>query len=183
MEKNRLLKIAVPLIVLLLAGIIYQYGYLRVRSEVGAIKESQDLKGKMLAKYLALISEKPALEKKIASLKEARKGEDSKLIEGQTSSLAAAALQETVKGIVTGRGGSISSERVGKPDDFGKFKIINISIDAIIPDPKALSDVLFSIETRTPYLFVKELDVRNRNFREPKELMVKLDISALTTGK
>ncbi len=183
MEKSRLLKIAVPLVVLLLAGIIYQYGYLQVKAEIGAIKESQEVKGKTLSKYQALIAEKPGLEKKIASLKEARKAEDSKLIEGQTFSLAAATLQETVKGIVTGRGGTISSERVGKPEDFGKFKIINVSIDAILPDPKALSDILFSIETRTPYLVVTELDLRNRNIREPRELMVKLDISALTTGK
>lgn len=183
MKKNKRLLFAVPLIIALLAGIFYQYGYMRVQTEIAAVKESEDVKARTLAKYLSLISEKPALEKKIAALKEARKAEDSKLIEGQTSSLAAATLQETVKGIVTGRGGAISSERVGKPDDFGKFKVINISLDATLPDTKALDDVLYSIETRTPYLFVKELDVRVKNFREPKELMVKLDVSALTSAK
>jgi hypothetical protein len=30
---------------------------------------------------------------------------------------------------------------------------------------------------------VKELDVRIRDFRNPKELMVKLDVSAITGGK
>jgi hypothetical protein len=46
-----------------------------------------------------------------------------------------------------------------------------------------LSDVLYAIETRTPHFIVKEVDVRVRNFREPRELMVKLRVSALTIGK
>lgn len=183
MGRSSILKIALPLIVLLLAGVVYQYGYLRVRGQMAAVKETEEVKARTLAKYVALISEKPELEKKLAAFKETRKTDSSKLIEGQTFSLAAASLQEMVKEIVTGRGGSISSERVGKPDDLGKFKVINISIDALLPDPKALGDVLFSIETRTPYLVVKEVDIRNRNFKEPKELMVKLDVEALTTGK
>src|SRR5208282_4107323 len=120
MGRSRLLKIAIPLIILLLAGIAYQYGYVRIQGELAAIKETEEVKAKTLAKYIALISEKPELEKKLAALKEIRKSDSSKLIEGQTFSLAAASLQDMVKNIVTGRGGTISSERVGKPDDLGK---------------------------------------------------------------
>lgn len=183
MKKNSRLVIAVPLIAILLGLVIYQYGFLRVQTEVASIKETQDIKTKTLGKYLALISEKPQLEKKLSALKEQRKADDSKIIEAQTPSLAAATLQETVKGIVTGRGGTISSERVGKPEDLGKFKVISISIDAVLPDARALADILYAIETRTPYLTVKELDTRIRNFTEQRELIVKLDVSALTAGK
>lgn len=183
MKKNSRLFIAVPFIAILLGLVIYQYGFLRVQTEVASIKETQDIKTKTLGKYLALISEKPQLEKKLSALKEQRKADDSKIIEAQTPSLAAATLQETVKGIVTGRGGTISSERVGKPEDLGKFKVISISIDAVLPDARALADILYAIETRTPYLTVKELDTRIRNFTEQRELIVKLDVSALTAGK
>ncbi len=181
--KNKRLVIGVAIMLVLLGLIIYQYGYLRVRAEMASVREEEAIKTKTLEKYIALISEMPQLEKRLASLKEARKGEDSKLIEGQTPSLATAALQETVKGIVTGRGGTISSERVGKPEDLGKFRVINASIDAILPDSKALSDVLYSIETRTPYLTVKELDVRIRDYTNPKELIIRLDVAALTGGR
>ena len=116
-------------------------------------------------------------------MKEERKADDSKLIEGQTPSLAAAALQDMVKGIITGSGGAISSERVGKAEDMEKFKVIRISLDAVVPDSRALSDILYSIETRTPYLVVKELDTRVRDFRNPRELMIKLDVAALTPGR
>jgi hypothetical protein len=169
--------------VILLAFVGYQYGYVTIHSELAGIKEARAMKTKILEKYIALVAEKPYLEKKLASLTEERKADDSKLIEGQTLSLAAATLQETVKGLITSRGGTISSERVGKPEDLGKFKAISVTIDAVIPEARALSDILYSLETRTPYLVVKELDTRVRDFRNPRELMVKLDVSAMTAGK
>ena len=105
------------------------------------------------------------------------------MVDGQTISIAAGTLLDAVKGVITGKGGSISSERVGKAEDLGKFKVINISIESVLPDARALSDILYSIETRTPYLVVKELDSRVRNYREPRELMVKFDLEAITGAK
>jgi len=183
MKRSKTLIITIPLMVVVLGFIIYENVYVRIQTEVASIKESELIKTKTLEKYISVISEKPQLEKKVVSLKEARKADDLKIIEGQTFSLASATLQDMVKGIVTGRGGTISSERVGKPEDLGKFKVISVSIDAVFPDSRALSDVLYSIETRTPYLTMKELDIRIRNYRDPKELMVKLDVSAITSGR
>jgi hypothetical protein len=183
MKKNKTLIISLPFLVALLLYGAYQYGYVKIRTDVDALKEESASKMKLIEKSVALISEKPNLEKRLAALKEEKQADSTKLIEGQTLSLSAATLQDTIKSIVTGRGGSISSERVGKPEDYGNFKIITVSIDAVLPDARALSDVLYSIETRTPYLVVKELDTRVRNFRVPKDLTVKLDVSALTSGK
>jgi len=175
--------LGIPLILCLAGFAAYKYGYLRVKADLVAIRDDQAVKSKLLDKYLVLMAEKPLLEKKLALLKEERLADNSRLIEGQTPSLAAATLQETIKGIIIGRGGSISSERVGKPEEFGKFKIIGVSIDAVVPDPRALGDILYSIETRTPYLVIRELDARTRNLRDPKDLTVKLDVMALTGGK
>ena len=175
--------IAIPLMVVLLGVVVYRYGYVRVRAELKTIKEDQAISTKTLEKYIALISEKPELEKRLLSLTEKRKADNGKLIEGLTPSLVAAALQDTVNGIVKGRGGTITSERVGKPEDLGKFKVITVSMDVTLPDVSVLSDILNAIETYTPSLVVKELDVRIRDFRNPKELMVKLDVSAITGGK
>ncbi len=183
MKRSKILVAGIPLMIVMFSLTAYRYGYVRVRSDRASVREEQASKMKMLGKYISLISEKPKLEKKIALLKEERKADDSKLIEGQTPSLAAAALQDSIKGIITEKGGTISSERVGKPEDYGKFKVISVSIDVVLPDVRALSDVLYSVETRTPYLVVKEVDARVRNLKEPKDLMVKLDVSALTAGK
>ncbi len=181
--KNRTLIFALPVLAILLVIAVYEYGYLRVKEEIAAVRESEMVKTKTLEKYMNLIAEKPALEKKLADLKDRRKADESKIVDAQTLSLSAANVQDTVKGIITGKGGSISSERVEKPDDLGKFKVINVTIDAVIPDARALTDILYGIETRTPYLVVRELDGRVRNFRDPRELMVKFRIQALTGSK
>lgn len=183
MKRSKTLIITIPLMVTLLGLVMYQFVYLRIQADVASIKEGQSFKTKTLGKYITLISGKPQLGKKLVSLKESRTADDSKLIEGQTPSLAAAALQDIVKNTVTGSGGTISSERVVKPEDLGKFNVISVSIDTVLPDSRALSDILYSLETQTPYLIVKELDIRIRDFRNPRELMVKLDVSAITGGR
>lgn len=183
MKKKNNLLITIPVLIILAGLVAYQYGYQSVRQEMDSIKELEVSKTKMLEKYIALIAEKPDLEKKLENLKEERKTEDSKLIEAQTISIAAASLQETIKALVTGRGGSITSERVEKPDTLGNLKVVNVSIDAVLPDTRALSDLLYGVETRTPYLIIKEVDTRVRNFRSPSELMVKIRVSALTGGQ
>ncbi len=183
MRKHKLLILFIPLLIILSALVIYEYAYLSVQDELAAASESAAVKTKTLQKYIQLIAEKPELEKLLAALKEQRKADEAKLVEGQTFSLAAATLQDTVKGIITSRGGTISSERVGKPEDLKGFKVINISIDAVIPDTRVLGDIIYSLETRTPYLVVKEVDTRVRNIREPRDLIVKFDVIALTAVK
>lgn len=177
------LLLAIPVLIVLAGAVFYQYGYVAVQEEISAIQDAQRIKAKLLKKYAALIVQKPELEKQLALLNEQRRSEDRKLVTGQTLSIAAAALQSAVKSAITGRAGTISSERVEKAETVDRYKLISVSIDAVLPDVKALTDVLFSIETQTPFLVVKELNVRNRNIIDPKELTVRIRVSALTTGK
>ncbi|MCX7912953.1 MAG: type II secretion system protein GspM [Thermodesulfovibrionales bacterium] len=183
MRRSKFLKISIPLIIILFTIVFYQHGYLYLEEEFSTAQESLNLKIKTLQKYNQLIAEKPDLEKMIATLKESKRTEETKLIEGQTLSLSAATLQDMVKGIIISRGGTISSERVGKAEDLGNYKVISISIDTVIPDIRALMEIIYEIESHIPYLVIKELDIRGRNFREPRELMVKLDVIALTGAK
>ena len=183
MIKSKLLVFSIPLMTILFILVVYRYGYQGIHAEVASLKEAEVSKAKTLAKYMVLFGEKPEMEKQLAALKEERKTDNSKLIEGQTPSIAAAALQETVNGIITAPGGTILSQRVGKPETLGKFTLITVSMDITLPDVRALADILYTIETRTPYLVVKEIDVRVANFKEPKALAAKLDISALTSRK
>jgi hypothetical protein len=182
-RRSRLLPFAAPLMVILAGFAVYEYGYERVEEEKASIREVELSKTRILEKYVAIISEKPALEANLSALKEKAKAEDSKIVAGETLSLAAATLGDSVKAVVTGKGGSISSERVEKPEDLGNFKVVNVSLDLILPDARALADVVYSIETRTPYIVIRELDTRVRNFQQPKELMIRLRVAALTRGK
>lgn len=170
---------AVPVIAVLAGLTVYQYGFVKARREMVSLRETAAARERALVKCMEMIAERPQLIKRIEILKEKRKAASSKIIEVQTLALSAATLQETVKGMITGRGGSITSERVEKTEELGKFRVVNVSVDAIMPDMRALSDVLFGIETHTPYIVVREADTRVRNFREPGELMVKLRLSSL----
>ncbi len=183
MKKNKTLIFTIPAMIILGVFLLYQYVYLGIQGELSTVKEIQEIKTKTLQKYMTLIAQKPELEKQLASLKETRKAEDSKLIEGQTISLAAASLQDIVKETVTRNGATITSERVGKTEDLGKFKVVSVSVDANVPDTRILRDILYSLETRTPYLIIKDLDIRVRNFRDPRDQMVKFDVAALTASK
>ena len=180
--KSKILVVAIPLIIMLSGATLYEYGYLGVRAELKDLEETASSKSKILTKYRNLIAQKPRLEERLAVLKETMKADRVKMIEGQTPSLVAAALQSTLTGMITSRGGTIASERAEKPEDTGKFRIITVTIDAVLPDTRALGDALYAIETQTPYLVVRELDVRIRNYKDPRDLTVKLKVSGLTGG-
>jgi Type II secretion system (T2SS), protein M subtype b len=183
MNKKRSLIVALPLLIILAGLAFYEYVYLQIKAEVASVMATQAAKANSLQKYLTFVSKKPELEKRLVQLRETTKADEPKLLSGDTLSLAAASLQTTVKGMITSRGGTISSERVEKPEDLGKFKVVSVSIDAVVPDPRALSDALYAMETQTPYLAVRELDARVKNFTQPRELMIRLKVSGITRGK
>jgi hypothetical protein len=182
-NKSRMLFIAIPIMLILFGIVIYEYGYLSVQSELNDLENAMSAKAKTLGKYKIMIEQKPLLEEKMMILREARKTEISKTIEGQTPSIAAASLQDMVKGMITARGGFISSERAEKPEEAGKFKTITVTIEAVLPETRALAETLYAIETQSPNLVVRELDARIRAFKDPRDLTVKLKVSALTEGR
>lgn len=182
-RRRKLLVVAVPAIAVLSLLVAYQYGYIPVQQEINSATALRQSKQKTLEKNLALIAKKADIEAGLVAVREARKSDESKLFEGQTHSVAAATLQNTLKGMITARGGTISSERVEKPDNLGKFKVITVTVDAVLPDAKVLSDVLFAIETQTPLLVIREMETRVRNYQAPRDLAVRLKVSGLTGGK
>lgn len=184
-RRNRFLIMMVPIALILLGFVVYQYGFLPIEAEMNTITDTEAIKTATLEKYARLIAEKPDLEKKIAVLQEARKAQDTKLVEGKTPALAAAALQNIVKEKILSSGGTVLSERAEKPEDIGigNLKMISVTFKATEPDSGALARMLYATETSTPFLIVRELECRITDWREPKQLSVHLKISALINGK
>lgn len=183
MKRNKPLAIAIPFLIILFL-IAAQYSYSKIQSKMSSIKEKQAVKTQLVEKYISLISERPALANKFASLKEERSALNSKLIEGSTPSIASAALQEKIKGIVAEQGGMISSERIEKNEELNAFSIISVSINAVLPDSGALNNILYAIETHTPRLVVKELDVTVKNPKKTTgDITINLVVSAITNKK
>jgi hypothetical protein len=182
-RENRLLILSIPLIVILTIGVIYEYGVRGIREELSSVSDLKTAKIRTLQKYMEALSRKDDFENQLLSLKEKREKENDKVMVAQTTAIAAANLQDSVKNIITDRGGTINSDKVEKPEELESFKVINVVMDVNFPDIRALSDTLYAIETQSPYLVVKELDVKVRNYNDPKDLIVKLKIAAMTGGK
>ena len=181
--RNRLLLLLVPCLAILLGFALYDYVYVPVRNERQNLSELKESKQKTLEKVINAIGQKEALQRRISALKEDRKSRDTELVEGQTSAVAAANLQNIIREVVTGKGGTISSERMEKPEDRGRFRMISVSVDAMLPETQALHDVIASLGNHPVTLAVQELDVRVRNVNEPRELMVKFKVSALSARR
>jgi hypothetical protein len=183
LKNSKLLLWLIPFLVILLGFALYDYVYLSIQAEMQTLDELKESKQKTLEKYISVIKQKGALEDKINALKESRKSRETTTVEGQTPSVAAANLQNMVKSIITSKGGTVSSERAEKSVDLSHLKVITVSIDTILPETKALYDILYLLETHPVTLLIRELDVRVRNMREPRELTVKFKVSAMNMGK
>ncbi len=179
MKKSRTLIFTLPLAILLAGFVAYQYGYVTIQERIDAVQEERAVKMKTLEKYVKVIAEKGALEDRLARLEKARKRLDANLIAGETPSLAAASLLDIAKSAITAKGGRVSSERVGKTEEAGEMTVVNVNIDAVIPDPGALAEILYALESRTPSVVVSELEVRVVNIRSPREINAKMSLSAL----
>jgi len=57
MMKSKTLIVSVPLMIILTGFLAYQYGYLRIQSDLATIREEEAIKTKTLQKYINLISE------------------------------------------------------------------------------------------------------------------------------
>ncbi len=178
--KSKLLTWAIPVMILLSAYALYEYGIADLYRRASDTREQYALEMKMVEKYSRMIARKPALEKQYDALKQRRKDEESKMFAAQTVAIASANLQNAVKSLIAERGGVINSERMEKTQEDGKFKILSVSVDAVFPDVRTLAETLAAIESQAPYLVLKEVDVRVRNYTDPKDLMVKLKVAALT---
>jgi alanyl-tRNA synthetase len=182
LKNSKLLFFLIPVMVVLLGIAFYDCVYLEIRSETQTLDELKQTKQKTLEKYISTIGQKEDLEKQISVLRESRKKRETTLLDGQTSSVAAANLQSIVKEIISSKGGNLSSEKAEKPEDLGQLKVITVGVDAILPEVRVLYETLHQLETHPVTLVVRELDIRVRNIRDPKELIVKFSISALNRG-
>jgi len=184
MQRNKRLLYLIPLIIILTGLLIYQYGYTRMRTELSSMKEEESIKLEKLKRYVQIISERPLLEKRLAELKKQRLDDNAKLIDAPTAAMAGASLQNMINEIFTKNGGIMGSQRIENVEERGKFRIVSVTINGSVNDTNALRDIIYSIETNIPYMFVKNLDTRVKNFKKPTgELTVNLTVSALTTAK
>jgi ACT domain-containing protein len=181
-RNSRKLLIAIPVLALLGVLLLYQYGYLALRSEIGEIRGARERKLRLLTRQMSLISRKANLETERESLIKVRKAVEVRLIDGTTAALAGELMRQNAKAIITGKGGTVVSDTMEKAQEAGKFSVVSAVFDVAFPDIKAFSDALCAVEA-SPDLVIRELDARIKDHGDPKDFIVRFQIAALTAGK
>lgn len=175
--RGRWVALGLLLIVLVL---VYQITlaplWARYRAQAPAIAE-QTAK---LARYQQLAARAPALRERLDALRNDPRFNDY-LVPGNSSALAAAGLQQRLQELAQAHDGRVLSTRVGKPRLDGDFEHVNVNARLQI-DLAGLQALLYSLETRAPYLFVRNLNVFRQAGRRNQGadlLDVQLDLDGL----
>ena len=135
-----------------------------------------------IARLSRILSERPSLE---ASATHLRKTQATApfLLAGESATLAAAGLQRHLQTVADQAGVQVVSVRVEEPAADGPLERIALLV-RLQADNRGLRDLLYALETGTPYLFVEALNVSVRSGRRAvlaDPVDVRLTLSGLRT--
>ena len=136
----------------------------------------------LIERYRRIAKAREPLEKQLATLK--RRGPSTGgYLEGASDTLAAAKLQNRVKGVVATAGGEIKSSQILPPRDDGSHRAINIRVQ-LSADIESLQAIFHALESENTLLFLDNVDVRRQRARRRRNksaddgrLTVRFDVS------
>ncbi len=96
------------------------------------------------------------------------------IMESQSDTLAAAELQQRVKALVEGAGGSLVSAQPTDSQAAGPFTRIGLSVRMVIDTP-ALQRVLHALESESPVVVIDDMLVLSRGARSSRRRVVTVD--------
>ncbi|MFA5958598.1 type II secretion system protein GspM [Hyphomicrobium sp.] len=171
--------IAILIVVLGTLTAIAAAPFFQIETLEAQIAERQQLLPELRAK----IARESELKKEHADL--AALGQDkSLLLEGDKTGVAGAHLQSLVNGLVTANGGTASSIQILPPKEDGNLMRISVSL-SINVGTDGLRDIVHSLETGTPLIFIDDIIVRaiHDDFRPPEpHYLGPLDVTLQVSG-
>ncbi|MGA3309655.1 MAG: type II secretion system protein GspM [Xanthobacteraceae bacterium] len=105
-------------------------------------------------------------------------------LEGQSVTIAGAALQQRVTGAVTKTGGNVLSTQIDLNSPQAKDGFVSLIVSCEVAQP-ALQQVLYDLEAGMPFLFVDQLEVQapQASGREAGPMRVLMTVSGQWQGK
>ncbi len=101
---------------------------------------------------------------------------------GDTDALAAAGLQEDVSAKIKKNGGKVRSMQILPVRTDGEFKRVSVRVQ-LTATLGSFARILYALESGKPYVFIDNLDVKNRRARKAKkgteedpELVIRFDL-------
>ena len=103
----------------------------------------------------------------------------SPFLDGQTVTIAGAALQQRVEGAVAKAGGALMSSQVDLDGPDAKKGFVGLTASIELPQP-AVQTILYDIEAGMPYLFVDKLSIQSPEvFGEPESGRMRMTIGVV----
>ncbi len=124
------------------------------------IKSQLDSQPQLLEKNLRYLAQKDALATALESTQSEIKAREPKLLTGDTLSVSASDLQDTVQGLATREGTQVITTRVLNPEPAGSFSKIAIQME-IGGQIEQIASLVRGIETSPKLLVVDEINVRS----------------------
>ncbi len=124
------------------------------------VKNELESQPELLEKNLRYLGQKDAL---AASLEAARSGinaREPKLLTGDTPSVSASDLQDTVQGLATKEGTQVITTRVLNPEPVGSFSKISIQME-IGGQIDQVANLIKDVEASPKFLVVDEINIRS----------------------
>lgn len=122
----------------------------------------------MLVRYLRHAATRDGLEKRIGELRRAPSTGEG-FLEGNSVALASAHLVKTVKTVVAASGGKLSSTQVLPSKEGERFQQVSVRV-TMTADIETVQKVLHALEAGRPYLFLDELNIRQRRARSRRKV-------------
>lgn len=183
LQKSIILKIALPLTIVLLCYIAYEYGYVALSTKVTELKDDREQKEHMLYKYTVAVSKRQQIASTLNFLRPIKMNDDKGIIKSSQPNDALEHFNHTLREIIAKNGGQINGSNKALPQKKGKYVIYEMEIDTLLPDVRALSDIFYEIESNALYMIIKYVDVRVINPASPRELAAKFKIAAIGVGR
>lgn len=178
-SSRAILAVGFLMVVLAALAAIAAAPFFQIQKLEAGIAEKQQLLPELRAK----IARESELKKEHADL--AALGQDkSLLLEGDKTGVAGANLQSLVNGLVTANGGTASSIQILPPKEDGNLTRISVSL-SINVSTDGLRDIVHSLETGTPLIFIDDIVVRaiHDDFRPPApHYLGPLDVTLQVSG-
>jgi Tfp pilus assembly protein PilO len=124
------------------------------------VKTQLDSQPQLLEKNLRYVGQKEALAAALESAQNEIKAREPKLLTGDTPSVTASDLQESVQGLATKEGTQVITTRVLNPEPAGSLSKIAIQME-IGGQIEQIAGLIRSIETSPKLLLVDEVNIRS----------------------
>ena len=151
--------------------VVVQYVFIPFYNREMEIREKIQLMELTNEKYTKIVSQRNKIENKLTQLKREKNRLDSKLLEANTTSLAAAKLQKTLEKISHASDLELKSVKVRTPEEIEDFISIPIEL-RFTTDLKRTTKFLKGIEKHNKLITISRLRVSVKRRRKPKLLIV-----------